>query len=135
MEDCVFCKIVRGEISSEKIYEDENTFVFLDANPFIKGHTLIIPKKHSRWVWDIDDKNYVNYILAVKRVAEILKRTFNTDCIQELIIGMEVPHTHIHLLPRVKNDGFSEFPKKPLSPKPSEAEMKEIAEKIRKNIN
>ncbi|MFA4960855.1 MAG: HIT domain-containing protein [Candidatus Pacearchaeota archaeon] len=134
MEDCIFCRIARGEIPCHKICEDENFLTFLDANPFTKGHVLVIPKKHIRWVWDANDEEYVNYMLSVKNVAELLKKTFNTDCVQQLIIGMEVPHAHIHLFPRTKDDGFTEFPKKPLDPKPSEFEMHQIAKGIIKNI-
>lgn len=133
-ENCIFCKIAQGQIPAEKIYEDENIVSFLDINPFIKGHTLVIPKKHSRWIWDIPDKDYSKFTLEIKKTAEILKKAFDTDCIQQLIIGMEVPHTHVHLLPRTKNDGFSEFPKQPLSPKPTNEEIKQVAEKIKEFI-
>jgi histidine triad (HIT) family protein len=134
MKDCIFCKIASGEIEDLRIWEDEKYVAFLDINPFILGHTLVIPKKHSRWLWDMGEVEYVEYLLAVRKVAAILKKAFNTDCIQQFLVGMEIPHTHIHLLPRTKDDGFSEFPKKPLEPKPSEKEMKEIAEKIKKSI-
>ena len=107
--DCVFCKIAKGEISVYVFWEDENHIATLDINPFVKGHVMVIPKEHSRWVWDIKEENYLKYMLAFKKVAEILKKTFDTDCVQEFIVGMEVPHTHIHLLPRTPNDGFSEM--------------------------
>jgi len=134
MEGCIFCKIASGKIEDLRIWEDKNYVAFLDISPFIKGHTLVIPKKHFRWIWDMNEEEYLDYFLAVRKTAELLKKSFNTDCIQEFIVGMEVPHVHIHLLPRTKNDGFSEFPKKPLEPKPSEKEMREILEKIKRNL-
>ena len=135
VDDCIFCKIVAGVKEEDKLWEDENHIAILDIVPFIKGHTLVIPKKHSRWVWDINEKEYIEYMLAVRKVAEILKKAFDIDCVQEFIVGMEVPHTHVHLLPRTKDDGFPEFPKKPLDPKPSDEEMKEIFEKIKKALD
>ncbi len=133
-ETCVFCKIVKGEIPAFKVYESEKALAFLDITPYGKGHTLIIPKKHSRWIWDMPQEEYSNFMLEIKKVAETLKKAFKTDCVQQVIAGFGVPHTHIHLFPRTKDDGLSEIPKKPISPKPSEQEMQEIAEKIKKNL-
>jgi histidine triad (HIT) family protein len=132
--DCVFCKIAKGEISDYVFWEDDEFVAFLDINPYILGHVMVIPKEHSRWVWDIKENKYIKYMLAVKKVAEILKKAFNTDCIQEVIAGMGVPHSHIHLLPRTENDGFPEIPKQSLNPKPSEKQMNEIFEKIKSNL-
>jgi histidine triad (HIT) family protein len=131
MENCVFCKLAKGEVEDLRVWEDENFVAFLDINPFVRGHTLIIPKKHTRWVWDLGEKEYLNYLLAVKNLANILKKAFGTECVQLIIAGMDVPHTHIHLLPRLENDGIPAVPKIPLDPKPSEGEMKEIVEKIK----
>jgi histidine triad (HIT) family protein len=134
MNDCIFCKIVKGEIPSIKVWEDKKHLAILDINPYVKGHLLVIPKKHSKWVWDINDRDYVKYTKKVKYLANILRKVFDTDWVEEMIAGIGVPHSHIHLLPRQRNDGLGEIPTKPLSPKPSEDEMKEIAEKIRREI-
>lgn len=132
--DCIFCKIANGEIPSVKIWEDEEHLAILDINPYAKGHTLVIPKKHSEWVWDISDKDYIRYMKIVKYLANVLRKAFDTEWVEEVIAGVGVSHSHIHLLPRQKNDGLGEIPIKPISPKPSEREMKEIAEKIRGKI-
>jgi len=129
--DCVFCKIAKGEIPSDIVYEDSDILAFLDINPYVKGHVLVIPKSHSRWVWDIDNKNYLNLTEKVKFIANGLRKAFQTDWIEEVIAGMDVKHSHIHLLPRKFDDGIEELPKSPLKTKPLEQEMKEIADKIR----
>jgi len=135
MEDCVFCKIASGEIPSDFLWEDENFFAILDINPYAKGHVMVIPKKHSRWVWNIKDKEYSDYMIAVKKMAGFLREAFGTDCVQEIIAGLGVPHSHIHLLPRFDGDGLGEIPHKPLYPKLTKDEIKEIGDKIKSVIN
>ena len=132
--NCVFCKIANGEIPSVKVWEDENFIAFLDVNPYAKGHLLVVPKHHSEWVWDIDDKNYLIYMKHIKYFANILRKAFDTDWVEEVIAGIGISHSHVHLLPRKRNDGLGEIPTKPLALKPSEKEMNEIAEKIRGEI-
>jgi len=132
--NCVFCKIANGEIPSVKVWEDENFIAFLDVNPYAKGHLLVVPKHHSEWVWDIDDKNYLIYMKHIKYFANILRKAFDTDWVEEIIAGVGISHSHVHLLPRKINDGLGEIPIHPLKEKPSEKEMKEIAEKIRNEI-
>ncbi len=134
MEDCIFCKIVNGIKQEDKIYEDEEFVAFLDINPCAKGHLILVPKKHYRWVWDIPDDIYNRYLLKIKELAKILMKAFDTDCIQEAIVGIDVEHAHIHLLPRTKDDGLGGLPITPLDPKPSEEEMKEISEKIKNSL-
>jgi len=134
MTDCIFCKIAKGEIPSLKVWEDEKFIAFLDIHPYVKGHLLVIPKKHSEWVWDINDRDYIKYMENVKYLANILRKVFDTDWVEEVIAGIGISHSHIHLLPRQRNDGLGEVPTKPLSPKLSEREMKEIEEKIRGEI-
>lgn len=130
--DCIFCKIVRKEIKVDKIiYENEDFIAFLDINPYVIGHTLVMPKKHSKWVWDMNESDYGKLMNEVKKLAEVLRRVFDTEWIEEIIAGIGVQHTHIHLLPRKRNDGLGEIPVKPLDPKPSEEKMREIVEKIR----
>lgn len=130
-ENCVFCNIINGEIKSDKIYEDKETIVLLDINPYSKGHVLVVPKKHSRWVWDMGLKDYTVLKQKVFGIANVLRKAFNTDWVEEVIAGQGVNHTHIHLLPRKPDDGLGEIPIKPLEPKLSEKEMEEIAEKIK----
>jgi len=134
-EDCVFCKIVKGIKEEDKIYEDEEFVAFLDINPCAKGHLMLVPKTHYRWVWDLPDALYTRYLLKIKELAKVLMKVFNTDCVQEAIVGVDVEHAHIHLLPRTKEDGLGGLPTTPLDPKPSEKEMKKIAEKIKSSFD
>lgn len=97
MENCIFCKIVAGEIPSYKVYEDENYLAFLDINPQSPGHTQIIPKKHVRWVWDTE--NTGEYFEVAKKVALAQRKAFNTDFILSKIVGDEVYHAHIWVFP------------------------------------
>ena len=133
--DCIFCKIAQGEIPSYKVYEDNDFLAFLDINPFSKGHTLLIPKKHAKWIWDLDENDYSNLMNTVKKIARAMQKKFNTEWIVEGVAGIDVPHAHVHIIPRKIGDGLGAFPNKVLDPKPSEAEMKEIAEGIRKEID
>jgi len=93
MNDCIFCKIVKGEIPCHKVYEDDDFLAFLDIRPLSAGHTLIIPKKHYRWVWDVPFAD--RYFGTVQKVALGIKKAFGTDEIFSKIIGEEIPHAHI----------------------------------------
>lgn len=99
--DCVFCKIVKGEIPSFKVSEDENYLAFLSIAPMKPGHTLVIPKKHSEYLFDMDDPELGEVMRFSKPVAEILKNKLQpkTGKIGVMVAGLEVPHTHIHLIP------------------------------------
>ena len=102
--DCVFCKIVKGEIPCHKVYEDENFLGFLDINPAAPGHSQLIPKKHYHWVWDVpaDRKvspNIAEYMEAAHQIANAQRKAFGTEMIFSRIIGTEVPHAHIWLIP------------------------------------
>lgn len=132
--DCIFCKIVKGEIPCYKVYEDSNCLVFLDIEPFSKGHILIIPKKHSDWLWDMDSKDYSYLMEKSFYLANVLKKTFKTDWVEEVVAGVGVQHTHIHLLPREKNDGLGILPTEPLKVKLKKEEMIEIVKNIKKNL-
>jgi len=103
---CIFCKIVAGEIPAHKIYEDSNFIAFLDINPLSPGHTLIIPKEHYRWVWDIP--NVGEYFEIVKKIANAQKKAFKTDFILSKIVGEEVPHAHIWVYPNKNISGNKE---------------------------
>ena len=95
--NCIFCKIVRSEIPSYKVYEDENFLAFLDIHPQSTGHTQVIPKEHYRWVWDIP--NAGEFFEVVKKIALAQRKAFYTDFILSKIIGDEVPHAHIWVFP------------------------------------
>jgi len=97
MKDCIFCKIVAGKIPSYKVWEDKNFLAFLDIHPLSSGHTLVIPKKHFRWVWDVDD--YCRYFEKVREVAMLLKNKLGADWVQMNVMGNDVAHSHVHLIP------------------------------------
>jgi histidine triad (HIT) family protein len=123
-EKCIFCSIVKGDVPCYKVYEDEEFIAFLDIRPLERGHTLVVPKKHFRWVWDIDDVEA--YMCAVRNVANGLRRAMGTDFIASIILGNEVTHAHIHLIPDYK---YAIDPKR--FKKLSEGEMTEIVEKVK----
>lgn len=101
--NCIFCKIVKGEIPSYKVYEDENFMAFLDINPQSPGHAQVIPKKHYRWVWDMP--NVGEYFEIVRKIALAQKKAFNTDYILSKIVGEEIAHAHIWVFPNDKVTG------------------------------
>jgi histidine triad (HIT) family protein len=95
--DCIFCKIVAGEIPSHKVYEDAKFLAFLDIRPESPGHTLVIPKDHYRWVWDVP--NAGAYFEVAQKVALAQKKAFGVELIISKIMGEEVPHAHIWVYP------------------------------------
>ena len=112
MNDCIFCKIAKGKIPSDKIYEDENFFSFLDIKPVSDGHLLIIPKKHVVWMQDAEDETISEIFKLTKKLMLALKNKLPCDYVQMSVVGNEVPHFHIHLIPRHKNDNFRNLPTK-----------------------
>lgn len=104
MDTCVFCKIVKGEIPSHKVCENEHFLAFLDINPRAAGHVQVIPKKHYRWVWDMpsDRKNSPNiaeYFEMIQKIAIAQKKAFNAEMVLSRITGEEIPHAHAWIFP------------------------------------
>ena len=130
--NCIFCQIISGDIPSYKVYEDDDFFAFLDIRPLNPGHVLVIPKRHYRWVWDID--NIGAYFEAVKKIANAQKQAFKTDYIVELVFGEEVEHAHVWLIPRHKDDGHGGAIDLKNIKKLSEEEMQAAADKITKQL-
>ena len=95
----IFTKIVSGEIPSYKLAEDDNYLAFLDINPNTKGHTLVIPKKESNKLFDLDQKEYLDLMSFSYRVAKAIEKTVPCKRIGMSVIGLEVPHVHVHLIP------------------------------------
>ena len=128
----IYSKIVAGEIPSYKIAEDDKHYAFLDINPVAPGHTLVIPKKEVSYLFDLSDEEYTALQLFAKKVALAMKKALPCERIGVTVIGLEVPHAHIHLVPITKESdmNFSK-PKMTLDP----AEMVEIKEKITKYID
>jgi len=96
-DNCIFCKIVEGYIPSYKIYETDNFLAFLDIAQFSEGHTLVIPKTHYRFVWDVP--NIGEYFQVVQKVAQHYIKNFNFKYVDSLVYGRMVPHAHVHLVP------------------------------------
>ena len=132
MENCVFCKIANKEIPCNKIYEDKEFLAFLDVRPLNKGHTLIISKKHFRWIWDVN--NFGKYFEVVKKVEKGIKKAMKTEWVVLGAAGNEVPHAHVHLVPRFENDGHGGFIRPENVKNISKEELKKIADEIGKNI-
>ena len=132
MDDCVFCRIVKGEIPCYKIYEDNNFLGFLDIRPLTKGNSLLISKEHYRWVYDVPD--FGNYWEAAKKVALSTIKILGAERVTFLTLGMEVPHAHIRIIPRYNNDKQSVIPNLDIVEKIEKEEMQKIAEEIKKGI-
>lgn len=123
----IFSKIIAGEIPSYKVAEDDNFFAFLDINPIAWGHTLVVPKQETDYLFDIDDNQLGEMILFTKKVAHAIKKAFPCRKVGMAVLGLEVPHAHIHLVP-LQNEGDLDFKKKIENPSPER--MEETARKI-----
>ena len=130
MSDSIFTKIIKGEIPCYKIAEDDRFIAFLDVSPIKKGHTLVVPKAQIDYLFDLDDSLLSDLMIFSKKVAQKMERVISCERVGIAVIGLEVPHAHIHLVPldTVGDIDFSQ-PKLQLSAK----EMTEIADSIRIN--
>lgn len=123
----IFTRIINGEIPCYKIAEDENYFAFLDINPLAKGHTLVVPKKEVDYMFDVDDATLAGMMVFAKKIARAIDKAIPCKRIGVAVLGLEVPHAHIHLVPI--NGGFDiEFSKPKLKLTPEE--FKEVSAKI-----
>ena len=127
----IFTKIINGEIPCYKIAEDENYFAFLDINPLKAGHTLVVPKKETDYIFDLNDGQLSGIILFSKKVATAIRKVFPCNRIGVAILGLEIPHAHIHLVPM---DTMEDVNFKNPKLKFSSEEFKEIAAKISRNV-
>lgn len=128
----IFTKIINGEIPCYKIAEDGNYFAFLDINPLAKGHTLVVPKKEIDYIFDIEDNIHAGLWNFAKKVSRAIEKTVPCKRIGVAVIGLEVPHAHIHLIPinKVSDMNFA-MPKLQFS----KEEFEETAERIRKQLS
>ncbi len=127
----IFTKIINGEIPSYKIAEDEHYYAFLDINPLTEGHTLVIPKKETDYIFDLDDKTIGGLMIFSKKIAEAIDKALNCIRVGVIVIGTEVPHAHIHLIP-FNDEAELNFKRKKL--KLSDREFLKIAEKIKSEL-
>ncbi len=127
--NCVFCQIANKKAFCYLVYEDYDFIAFLDINPRVEGHTLVIPKKHYRWVYDVP--NFKEYWQTVLKITQAMKKIFSPYFITYVTHGLEVPHAHIHILPRQKEEtAFIPGPKNVSSER-----MKDIARKLKEAVD
>lgn len=124
----IFSRIVKGEIPSYKCAENEKFYAFLDINPLQKGHTLVIPKREVDYIFDMEDEEIAEFQVFAKRVAIAIKKAFPCVKVGQAVLGLEVPHAHIHLVP-MQSEKDMIFSNKKLEL--SKEEFEEIAERIR----
>jgi len=127
----IFSRIVAGEIPSYKVAEDDRFFAFLDINPVAAGHTLVIPKQEVDYIFDENDDLLAAHFVFAKRVAAAIKAAIPCTKVGVTVMGLEVAHSHIHLIP-MQNEGDMDFKKPHLKLEPEQ--MKEICENIAKNF-
>jgi histidine triad (HIT) family protein len=123
----IFSKIAAGEIPSYKCAENDKFYAFLDISPLAKGHTLVIPRRETDYIFDMEDGELADFQVFAKKVAMALRAAFPCKKVAQVVLGLEVPHAHIHLIP-INSEADVDFRKEHL--KLSEAEFKEISEKI-----
>lgn len=123
----IFSKIIAGEIPCYKIAEDDRYFAFLDINPVNWGHTLVVPKHETDYIFDIDDEELTGMVLFAKKVAKAIKKAMPCRKVGVTVLGLEVPHAHIHLVP-LQREGDMDFSNKISDPDPEK--MREIAKAI-----
>ncbi len=134
-EDCIFCKIIKGEIPSRKVYEDEDMIAFLDIMPVNKGHALVVPKRHFQYIEEATDEELAALMKKIKKIAPAVLRAvgsqgYNLGINNGAVAGQLVPHLHFHIMPRFEGDGHHLFKGKKLS----DEEMDKVKEKIVGNL-
>ena len=130
MEESIFTKIIKGDIPANKIYEDDNTFAFLDIHPLADGHTLVVPKQQVEFIWDLSEKDYKALMATVQKVGQRLREVINTPYVGIEVIGVDVPHAHVHVVPFTTT---SEMRRKVGDEEPNYEKLAQLAEKIRFN--
>jgi histidine triad (HIT) family protein len=133
-DNCVFCDIIRGTNPHEIVYEDADHLGFLDRYPLNPGHTQVIPKNHSRWVWDMENSDLGSLFSRARRIAKALQAVFGTEWIIADTGGISVPHAHVHLVPRFEDDGHGELADPKILREIPDQEMEDIARKIRAEL-
>ena len=132
MEDCIFCKIIAGKIPAMKVYENDKIFAFLDIMPVNPGHTLVVPREHHADLLETPDDVLSDMITRTKKIAAAIMKAVNADGFNvgintKPVAGQAVFHTHLHIMPRFKDDGLRHWPHKKLS----DEEMKRVQDAIR----
>lgn len=127
----LFSKIIKGEIPSHKIAEDEQCYAFLDISPLRPGHTLVVPKREVDYFFDLTDEELAHLMSFAKRIAGAIQRMSGCRKVAAIVLGLEVNHAHLHLIP-INNESDADFHGEHL--KMSDEELEEVAEQIRKEL-
>lgn len=128
MQDSIFTKIIKGEIPANKIYEDDKVIAFLDIHPKTDGHTLVVPKKQVEFIWDLDDATYQALMTVVKKVGLRIREVMDKPYVGQAILGIEVPHVHVHVFPFSNLEEYNRQPSK--DAEPDFQKLSEIAKKL-----
>jgi histidine triad (HIT) family protein len=128
MEESIFAKIIRGDIPSHKIYEDSRTFAFLDIRPIVNGHVLVVPKVQVDHIWDLETVDYCALWETAQKIAQHMRQTLKVQRVGIKVVGEEVPHAHIHLIPFNTAEEYNRTVKDALHP--SDDELAEMAKRL-----
>lgn len=128
MEDTIFTKIIKGEIPSYKVYEDEKTFAFLDLHPMTLGHTLVVPKVQVEFIWDLDPEDYQALMATVQKVGKHLREVMDVPYVGVEVVGVDVPHTHVHVVPFTSSSEMHRSGTS--SDEPDHAALEEVIKKV-----
>ena len=126
--NCTFCKMINGEIPVTPLIKDKNYLIVLDRSPINPGHTLVIPKKHTNYIFDLNNREYKKLMLKSKEVAKILKKKLNPKRVGMAVEGFGVPHVHVHLVPENHGNELNPERAKPMN----QEELNKLAERILK---
>lgn len=128
MEETIFSKIINGEIPSHKIYEDDKTLAFLDIHPKTPGHVLVVPKTQVAYAWDLSDDDYHAVMATVKKVALRIREVLNPQFVGEQIVGVDVPHVHVHVFAFDTIDEYRSTPD--MGAEPDHASLSAMAQRL-----
>lgn len=131
-EPSIFTKIINGDIPVHKVYEDERTLALLDIHPVAEGHTLVIPKVQVEFVWDLDDDDYRAVMSTAKKVALRLREVIGKPYVGEMIVGTDVPHAHVHIIPFAETHELKRHLENSTA-EPDHATLEKLAERLRFN--
>lgn len=128
MQDSIFTKIIKGEIPCHKVYEDDKTFAFLDIHPLSDGHTLVIPKVQIEFLWDLSPEDYQAVMASSQKVALRMREVLGVPYVGEKVVGIDVPHAHVHIIPF--SDSSTMYQKPDFQSEPDHDKLAEIAKKL-----
>ncbi len=135
MNDCIFCELAQGNVSTNKIYEDDYSFAFLDKHPINPGHILVIPKKHVANFYNLEDTDYQGLMVTVKKLSKLVSKTMKPKKVGLIVAGWDVPHAHVHIVPMHDyHDITSKSMMEGKRANPSDDELKSTAELLKANI-